>query len=228
VLEIARDFVQLQRFFDAYKDKDIVSVDIEVKHAIPFCIGFAFNDWHAMSVPLLNCFKWQGQDGIADTVLAEMWRICARLLDSDIRVIGQNFKFDQRQLSRLCGMRVRNFYCDTGLLAHSLHPEFPKSLAFTTSIYTDEPYYKDEGKEFDSRRDKIERYLLYNARDAAVTFEVFSQMLSDARQLQVPGFPNWVDEFFFGHVISITILRTLDFPLIMRDRKSLLESTARA
>ena len=104
---------------------------------------------------------------------------------------------------RLCGIRIRNFYCDTSLLAHSLHPEFPKSLAFTTSVYTREPFYKDEGKEFNPKRDKIERYLHYNARDAAVTFEVFDEMMKDACEMKVPGFPKWKDEFVLGHQMAL-------------------------
>jgi uracil-DNA glycosylase family 4 len=203
VLEIARDHIALQRFLEQYKDKSIVSVDIEVKRAIPFCIALAFNEWHSMSVPLLDCFSWQNQSGIHESVLAEMWVTLAEFLDSDVRVIGQNFKFDQRQLARLCGIRIRNFYCDTSLLAHSLHPEFPKSLAFTTSVYTREPYYKDEGKEFNPKRDKIDRYLQYNARDAAVTFEVFSEMMKDVDDLKVAGFPDWRNEFVLGHQMAL-------------------------
>lgn len=203
VLEIARDAIQLQRFLDLYKHKDIVSVDIEVVKSIPCCIGLAFNNWHAMSVPLLDIFTWQRQEGIHDHQLAEMWHLVAELLDSNIKVIGQNFKFDQRQLARLCGIHVRNFYCDTSLLAHALHPEFPKALEFTTSIYTREPYYKEEGREFDWRKDKVDRFLHYNARDAVVTFEVYEEMLKDAHELVVPGFPNWVQEFIFDHQMTL-------------------------
>lgn len=203
VLEIARDHVALQRFLEKYSDKRIVSVDIEVRQAIPFCISLAFNDWHAISIPILDCFGWQGQEGPTEHVRAEMLCILAQFLDSGIGVIGQNFKFDQRQLARLCGIRIRNFHCDTSLLAHSLHPEFPKSLAFTTSIYTREPYYKDEGKEFNPARDKIERYLQYNARDAAVTYEVYEAMMRDAKKKVVKGFPNWVDDFVLGHQMSL-------------------------
>jgi uracil-DNA glycosylase family 4 len=203
VLEIARDHVALQRFLEQYSNKSIVSVDIEVRQAVPFCISLAFNDWHAISVPILDCFGWQGQEGPSESVRAEMLCILAQFLDSGISVIGQNFKFDQRQLARLCGIRIKHFYCDTSLLAHSLHPEFPKSLAFTTSIYTREPYYKDEGKEFNPARDKIEKYLQYNARDAAVTFEVFTAMMRDACNKQVKGFPNWRDDFVLGHQMAL-------------------------
>jgi DNA polymerase-1 len=205
-LEIIRDTVQLGRFLQLYGDRGkfpIVSVDIEVIKSVPFCIALAFNNWHAVSVPLLDVFKWQGQEGIADHELAEMWRMVAELLATDVKVIGQNFKFDQRQLSDLCGIRIRNFFCDTSLLAHALHSEFPKALEFTTSIYTEEPYYKEEGREFDWKRDKIERFLTYNARDAAVTYEVYEQMMQEARETIVPGFPNWIEEFIFGHQMKL-------------------------
>lgn len=198
VVEIARDAVSLQRFLDVYEDRvryPYVSVDIEVVRSIPFCIALAFNNWHAISIPLLNIFEWQNIEGIHEHQLAEMWMIVAQLLDSKVKVIGQNFKFDQRQLSRLCWMHVRNFYCDTSLLAHSIHAEFPKSLAFLTSIYTKQAYYKDEGKEFDWKKDKIERILNYNGLDACVTFEVFEQLSKDAQEMIIPGFPNWSEDF---------------------------------
>lgn len=206
VLDIARDSVQLGRFLQLYGDRNrypIVSVDIEVVKSIPFCIALAFNNWHAISVPLLDIFTWQRQEGIHDHELASMWMLIADLLNSGVKVIGQNFKFDQRQLADLCGIHIRNFYCDTSLLAHALHPEFPKALEFTTSIYTEEPYYKEEGKEFDWKKDKVQKFLIYNARDAAVTFEVYEQMMIDARELQPPRFPNWIDEFVFGHQMRL-------------------------
>lgn len=196
VIEIAKDSVSLGRFLSTYSDRSVypyVSVDIEVYKSVPFCIGLAFNNWHAISIPLLDAYSWQNVEGIHEHQLAQMWMQVAELLESDVKVIGQNFKFDQRQLSVILGMYVKNFYCDTSLLAHSLHPEFPKALEFTTSIYTEEPYYKDEGREFDWRKDKIERVLIYNGRDAAVTMEVFEEMMKDAKETIVPGFPDWFE-----------------------------------
>jgi DNA polymerase-1 len=206
VLEVARDAVTVQRFFDLYADRTkypIVSVDIESIKSIPYCIGFAFNNWHGISVPLIDIFSWINEDGIYDHEAAEMWRLCAELLDSGIGVIGQNFKYDQERLYKLCGMQVRNFYCDTSLLAHALHPEFPKSLEFNTSIYTEEPYYKDEGRDFDWRKDKPIKVLRYNARDACVTFEVFEEQLAAAQEMVVPGFPDWVMEFVIDHQMRL-------------------------
>lgn len=196
VVDIAYDYVDVQRFLNTYRDKDIVSVDIEVEKAIPFCIGIAFNNWHAMSIPLFDLWKvFKGEERIATHQLAEMLLLVDELLGSNIKVIGQNFKFDQGQLELFWGIQVKNFYCDTSLLAHCIHPEFPKSLEFNTSIYTNVPYYKDEGRGFNWKKDKVERVLRYNGLDACVTYEVFEEMLKDAREIQVPGFPNWVDEF---------------------------------
>jgi len=58
------------------------------------------------------------------------------------------------------------------LKAHVLNPELPKSQAFLTSLLTEEPYYKDEGKDFNPRKDKIDVWLLYNAKDSAVNREI--------------------------------------------------------
>lgn len=195
VVEIARDSVSLYRFLQTYKDKDLVSVDIEVEKAIPFCVGLAFNEWHAISVPLLNLWSVKHEEGIADHQLAEMWMMVNELLESGIKVIGQNFKFDQGQLEDLCGIGIANFHCDTGLLAHCIHPEFPKALEFNTSIYTNVPYYKEEGKLFNWKKDKVERILHYNGLDACVTFECYTEMMKDANEMVVPGFPNWVQDF---------------------------------
>jgi len=195
LVEIARDSVSLYRFLDAYKDKDTVAVDIEVEAAIPFCVGLAFNEWHAISVPLFDIWSIRKEQGVAKHQLVEMWGLLDTLFTSGIKVIGQNFKFDQGQLELICGLQIANFHCDTGLLAHCIHPEFPKALEFNTSIYTNVPYYKEEGKEFNWKKDKVERILHYNGLDACVTFECYTEMIKDAREMVVPGFPNWVDDF---------------------------------
>lgn len=204
LLEVCKDPVTLQRFFDKYADKKVVSVDIEVIYAIPVCISFAFNNWHAISVPLLNVYSWQNLDGITAHTLAAIWAIISEFLARpDIQIIGQNFKFDQNQLERTCGIRCANVWLDVMLLFHGIYPEYPKSLAFMTSILTREPYYKLEGKEFNWKKDKIEKLLLYNAKDAAVTFEVYEELMKEVEQFIVPGFPDWINEYFFGFVMHL-------------------------
>ena len=152
----------------------------------------------------------------------------AELFDRpDILVIGQNFKFDHSKLHDVCGIRIRNIYCDIMLLAHALHCEFEKSQAFLASIYTEEPYYKDEGSEFNWKKDKVDRLLLYNAKDAVVAFEIYLRLVEAAKDLEVPGFPNWFDNFVLGYVMKLHHLyKDLEDVGILTDddrRKELIE-----
>lgn len=202
-LEIIKDSVNLQRFFERYRDCKRVAIDIEVMKAVPVCIGFAFNGWHGVSVPLLNppVKDWEG---LADHELALIWRIIGEFLArEDIEIVGQNFKFDHLALRNICGFHIPKIYGDTSLLAHTLHSEFPKKLEFNQSIYTRHPYYKDEGKEFNPKRDKFDRFLLYNAQDCIVEFDLFEAMYDQAGQLEVPGFPEWRKTFFEDYVMKL-------------------------
>jgi len=204
-LEIARSAVDVWRFLQLYKDKLEVSVDIEVLHAIPVCVALAFNEWHAISIPLIDVWGLQDKEsGISDSEFNAIWKITGEFLSrSDIKVIGQNFKFDDTKLRRPCGMVVRNVYFDNMLAAKTLHCELPGSQAFLTSVYTDEPYYKDEGKEFDIRRSPVEQLLYYNAKDAAVAFEIYLRLKEGLAATQVPGFPDWDQHFFYDYIMSL-------------------------
>lgn len=204
-LTIARSTVDVWRFLERYKDKTEVSVDIEVLHAIPVCVALAFNEWDAISIPLIDVWALQGkQSGIADHEFDGMWRLVAGLLtDPRIQVIGQNFKFDDGKLRKPCGIVTKNVFFDNLLAAHTLHCELEKSQAFLTSIYTEEPYYKDEGREFDLRRSPAEQLFLYNAKDAAVAFEIHLRLKERMMETIVPGFPNWYQEFFLDYVMKL-------------------------
>jgi uracil-DNA glycosylase len=204
-LEIARSMVDVWRFLNLYADKKIVSVDIEVLHAIPVCVAIAFNSWHALSIPLVDVWALQGKDsGIAEREFDGMWRLVANLLSrADIKVVGQNFKFDDEKLRRPCGIVTANVFFDNMLAAHSLHCELDKSQGFLTSIYTEEPYYKDEGREFDIKRSLVEQLLYYNAKDAAVAFEIYEALWDVMGSKVVPNFPEWRKEFFEDYVMQL-------------------------
>lgn len=203
-LEIIKSHITLLRFLEQYKDNKLVSVDIETIYGIPVCIALAFNEWHGASIPLLDIMTWQNLEGISLRELTLIWGILAEFFNrEDIRVIGQNFKFDHGRLQDVCGINIKTIHCDNTMLAHALHCEFEKSQAFLASLYTEEPYYKDEGREFNWKKDKVERLLLYNAKDAVVAFEIFLRLEEAAKELVVPGFPNWLDDFFYGYVMKL-------------------------
>jgi DNA polymerase I-like protein with 3'-5' exonuclease and polymerase domains len=75
------------------------------------------------------------------------------------------------------------------LKAHAINPELLKSLAFNTSLYTEEPFYKDEGMYQGHMID----LLLGCARDACVTYEVDENMDADLDELGMrPFFENFL------------------------------------
>lgn len=184
-LEICHNSAQLAEFRNRYKDKIRMAVDIEANGTcIPVCIGLSLVKHHGIVVPLWNC---DGISSIPDSDLVQMWVILSEMLyEKDI--IGQNFNYDRDKIKRL-GFIIRRIVSDTMLKAHAINPELPKGLAFNTSLFTEEPFYKDEGM----YKGSISDLLLGCARDACVTLEVDENMDADIDELgQRPFFENFL------------------------------------
>lgn len=169
-LHIARDSSDVWHFINDTKS-DRVAEDIEAHACIPFCIGLAFNKYEGMTIKL-----WEG---LSDSDLAAIWIMIAHLnMNKLIKKIGQNFKYDEDKITRL-GLPIDSLYSDTMLKAFCVNPELPKNLAFNTSIYTEEPFYKNEGMYEGSEND----LLIGCARDSCVTWEVDDAMEADIIEL---------------------------------------------
>lgn len=175
-LEICQNSAHLLQFYNRYRHLRDVWVDIEAGgHCLPICIGLAFNKTHGMTVPLWNA---DGISTIPTADLAECWQILVQILmEHDVH--GQNFNYDRDKILRL-GFAIRRIKGDTLLKAFAINPELPKGLAFNTSVYTEEPFYKDEGMYEGSLRD----LLIGCARDSCVTCEVDQAMDPDLDELQ--------------------------------------------
>lgn len=184
-LEICRNSAQLAEFRNRYRSQANMAVDIEANGTcIPVCIGLALSKHHGMVVPLWNC---EDISHIPDSDMVQMWIILAEML-YEKSIIGQNFNYDRDKIKRL-GFVIRHLTADTMLKAHAINPELPKGLAFNTSLYTEEPFYKDEGM----YKGSISDLLIGCARDACVTFEVNENMDQDLDELgQRPFFENFL------------------------------------
>lgn len=198
LLHIANSSYDLYSFLERNKHRDILSVDIESIECIPVCVGLSFEHHEAISVPLWNLlsisstghssvkkdYNYQLEvSKIPTGDLANIWKILSKVfIDKKIKVIGQNFKYDEEKLNRL-GFYFSNFHADIMLLQYCSSPEVPKSQAFMTSIWTEEPYYKNEGKEFNPKRDRIADLLLYNAKDAAVAREIYDAQIKELESI---------------------------------------------
>lgn len=178
-LSICRNSAQLEDFVRRNEKRFKLSVDIEALRCIPICISLAFDSVEGLCVPLWNSTSITKISDIPSSDLASIWNILYNLLsDPQKKIIGQNFKYDQDKLRRL-GFSIPKIYSDTLLKHFAISPELPHNLAFQTSTYTEEPYYKDEGLEFDYTKHNIDDLLLYGAKDAPVTWEIEDKQEQD-------------------------------------------------
>jgi uracil-DNA glycosylase family 4 len=169
-LHIARNSADVYDFIHSANSNKL-SIDIEADNCIPICIGLAFNKHEGITIPL-----WTG---LSDSDIAATWMLLARVLvNKEIKKVGQNFKYDQDKITRL-GLPIDALHSDTMLKAFCINPELPKNLAFNTSIYTEEPFYKNEGMYAGTRDD----LLVGCARDACVTWEVDDMMEVDIEEM---------------------------------------------
>ena len=197
-LHIAYSAYQIENFFRKYEylDDPLLFSDIETFKAIPICISFSFTPEEGISIPLVNLLKPGGQrTEITTEELARMWKMVIWALGK-YRIAGQNFyNFDINVLERW-GFRIPNLAVDTILASGVVYPELPKSQAFTTSIYTDEPYYKNEGKEYNPKKDNPEVLLRYNCKDSIIDCEIWHGQARDIKELGL-------EDFFYNFMMKL-------------------------
>lgn len=177
-LQVAHSSLELYKFFREYEKLDKACSDIESINCVPVCTGFAFNKFHGISVPLLQKIGKHQLTDMSKRELAECWRIIDKAYRR-LNIIGHNFKYDDFKLG-LIGFNIKKVISDTLIKTRVLFPELPdKRLHVCSSLWTREPYYKEDGKEFRLGKDKIERLLHYNGRDCVVDFEVDEEQEKD-------------------------------------------------
>lgn len=148
-----------------------IAFDIEVVNEEVSCISLSRMGFHAISIPFGK------EDKVEDE--AKIWLSIAKILERpDIKKIGQNLSFDSTFLFRKYGIRVTNIE-DTMIAEAIINPDFPKALDFIVSIYTDEPYYKDDLKKYTKMQTDEETFWRYNAKDSAVCMTAMPKMHED-------------------------------------------------
>lgn len=158
-----------------------LTVDIETHFGFITCLGFCHDGKEAISIPLLlGMLKDYEEQGRVYSLIAEILR-------SPIPKVNQNILYDITLLERW-GIKTNNIIGDTMLLAGVIYPELPKDLGFLNSLYTDIPYYKDEGRDYDPRIHRPEKLLRYNALDCLSTWRIWDEQLKDAAQMGVKKF----------------------------------------
>lgn len=167
------------------ENAQILSVDIETlpsdQGPLVWMIGFSYRPDFSFTVPIIFRSKlcWTANEE------AQIWRMISEIfLDPNIKKVFQGGSYDLSVLGRYYGLRVaKDSYEDTMLCHHASYPYLRKGLDTLCSIYTKEPYYKDEGKVHFGKRSTDESEIAYNGKDCCVTREIIPITWRNCREL---------------------------------------------
>lgn len=185
-LIIKPSFIATKSFLNACLFQESVAYDIEVTgkpneknlDRQVSCISFAYNG-SAISIPFVEPMDGQVVDYFTADQELEIWQLIKDLLENpNIMKVGQNLVFDSHFLLRRYGIVTKNM-ADTMIAQQILMGEFPKGLDFITRLWTNHPYYKDDGKEFMAGSGKWEQFWIYNATDSAICDSAFPHQYAE-------------------------------------------------
>jgi uracil-DNA glycosylase family 4 len=190
VVENSNQFIQYLNRYEGRMQK--CGRDIESINNIPFCEAFSFHPNEGISIPLFD--KPLGKTRSKADV-ARLWLMIDKIdRDPRIKHIWQNGKYDIPKRKKL-GF-TGPIHSDIMLKASVVCLEFPKNLAFQTSIHTREPFYKNEYEAFKEGKTSIQDYMFYNAKDGCVTREIDDVYDKDLEELGLT-------EFFYEFVMPL-------------------------
>lgn len=184
-IKIAPLFEDVLKFYSLVETKDICSFDIEAPPDFMTCFSLAIREKdrvQAMCIPLMDNYGnyWTAQQELE--IILGLARI---LKNPKIKKIMQNGMFDITYLLRKYHIFTDNFYFDTMIAQHLCYTDLPKSLDYLTSIYTFEPYYKDQGKKVHFEMQKDWRgYWYYNAKDSGYLFQIMDELKKELKSFE--------------------------------------------
>lgn len=175
----------LRAFLERTSKTEFYVEDIETIFNFITCIGLAPSPKEAVCIPLFD-----PRLSIDETIA--MMRTLERFnREANIKKVGQNFNYDWTIMEKR-GFKVNGFYGDTMLYSHVLYPDFPKGLDFLTSLYTDIPYYKDDGKEafrvHSTKEKALDKLYIYNCTDCVANYQVFIEQRKEGVEYGVSEF----------------------------------------
>ena len=183
--EINMTYEEVISTLDNFVRDDIdTAVDIETlpdkSGPIIWMIGFSPTPEVAYTIFFIRNFQlaWPEPQHV------KILQAISRYFLSPAKKIFHGGGYDLSVLARYCSLRVApGTYEDTMWAHQSNYPYLRKSLAFCASIYTWEPYYKDDGKVHFGKRSSDNAEGIYNGRDCCVTREIFPIIRRDSREL---------------------------------------------
>lgn len=173
-------YTDILAYLDSLKKVDQLAFDIEITAKNVSCLAFAPRPDEAMCVPFVG--DW-GKPRFSPEQEAAVWlKINEALSTPRVTKINHNILFDIHVLWYKNGIRTQGPLADTMAAHHILYPDFKKGLDLVTSVMTDEPYYKDEGKIWKKPIKDWPQFWTYNCKDAAVCREIWPELAQTMKE----------------------------------------------
>lgn len=155
-------------------------LDIETRRDLRLtCFGFGWHSSKTFSVPMMMPDDTYFYGELETAKILRALHIAMR----DNLVVIHNASFDLFVLFWRYGLPIpRNVY-DTLLAHHRCFTEIEKSLGHCLSLYTDQPYHKNEGIFEPHSSRQVEQLLNYNCKDVEALTLIKPEIEDVARQL---------------------------------------------
>jgi len=177
-----------------------ITTDIEDS---PLCVGVSHSKDYAMCIPFQEADSspvWSVEDE------ATVHRAVHKLFSNHKGHVGHFYYHDAYLYHHYGWLEalLHRFYgtvFDTFSAHVCLYAELPHSLQYLTSIYTREPYYKDEGRKW-TPKDPVEQVWLYNCKDITTTHECMEELHKELREVNYYEFFQQYYMDLFPHLLQ--------------------------
>lgn len=176
-----RDVIEtLRNCYRLGKLGQIITIDIEVINGEVDCIGLGWSPTEAICIP----FRFSGGDYFTVEEELQIMRGIAYILqDEDIQKAGANFIFDTQFLFHKYGIVPRGTLHCTQIAQKIAYPDLPAGLDAVTTMHTDIPYYKADGKQWMKMGyGSWEQWWNYNGMDAIIPTEAVPKQIEVLRK----------------------------------------------
>jgi len=158
----------------------IIGFDIEVINKEVDCIGVSWSPTDSICIPFRSS---EGDYFIIEEELAIMRAIAYIIQDESIQKAGASFIFDTQFLFHKYGIQPRGSLHCTQIAQKISYPDFPAGLNAVTTMYTDIPYYKLDGKQWIKKGlGTWEQWWNYNGLDALAPVETIPKQLETLKK----------------------------------------------
>lgn len=166
---IRPDYISTMRYLRSCLHEPCLDVDIEVSPGTEemICFSVAKSPTEAICIALFD----SSGDVFDPEQEADIMSMLGQIMESsNIAKRGQNFSFDVEFLLSKFGIKSKNCCHDTMIAQKILMPDYFVRLEFITTMWTDIPYYKADGKKwFKGLGASWEQLWHYNNNDALST-----------------------------------------------------------